>query len=48
MNLFKKEEQESYKNVKIRYVCKEKLKNKYLKDHCHYTGEYRGVHACVT
>ena len=45
-----KEQQESYKNVKICYICKEKFEDKYLKDkkhstlkdHCHYTGEYRG------
>ena len=46
-----KEQQESYENSKICYICKEKLENKYLKDkkyckvrhHCHYTGEYRGI-----
>ena len=44
-----KEQQESYKIVKICFICKEKFENKYLKDkkhsklrdHCHYTGEYR-------
>ena len=51
MKLLKKEQQESYKNAKIDYTCKEKSDNKYLKDkkyckvtdHCHYTGEYRGA-----
>ena len=51
MKLSTKEQQESHKNVKNCYICKEKVKNKYLKDkkyhkvrdHCHYTGEYRGA-----
>ena len=54
MNSFRKEQQESYENPKICYICKEKFKNKYLKDkkyckirdhchYCHYTGEYRGA-----
>ena len=46
----KKEQQESYENGKICYICKETYDNKYLKDtkyrkvrdHCHYTGEYGG------
>ena len=50
MKLSTKEQQESYENVKICYICKEALENKYLKDkrypkfrdHCHYTGEYSG------
>ena len=45
------EQQESYENSKICYICKEKFKNRYVKDkkyckvrdHCHYTGEYRGA-----
>ena len=49
MKLLKKEQQGSYENEKICYICKEKFENKYLKDkkyhkvrdHCHYTGEYR-------
>ena len=51
MKLSLKKQQESYENVKICYICKEKFENKYLKDkkhrqvrdHCHYTGEYRGA-----
>ena len=51
MKLLTKEQQESYENAKIFYICKEKIENKYVKDkkyrkvrdHCHYTGEYRGV-----
>ena len=46
--------QESYKNAKICYICNEKFENKYIKDkkyhkyhivrdHCYYTGEYRGA-----
>ena len=51
MQLLTKEQQESYENSKICYICKEKFQTKYLKDkkyrkvrdHCHYTGEYRGA-----
>ena len=51
MQLLTKEQQESYKNAKFCYMCKEKFENKYLKDktyhkirdNCHYTGEYRGA-----
>ena len=49
MNLLTKEQQESYENPKICYICKDNLENKYVKDkkyckvedHCHYTREYR-------
>ena len=57
IKLLTKEQQESYENAKICYICKEKIENKYLKgkkyfkvrDQCHYTGEYRGaVHSiCI-
>ena len=48
MKLITKEQQESYENSKICYICNKKFENKYLKDekyrkvgdHCHYTGEY--------
>ena len=51
MKLLMKEQQKSYENAKMCYICKEKFENKYLKDkkyrkigdHCHYTGEYRGA-----
>ena len=51
MKLLTKEMQESYENAKICYICQEKLENKYVKDkkyckvkdHNHYTGEYRGA-----
>ena len=41
-----KEQQESYQNANISYLCKEKFENKYMKekkycqvrDHCHKTG----------
>ena len=44
MKLLTKEQQESYENAKICYICKEKFENKYLKDkkyckirdHSHY------------
>ena len=32
MKLLTKEQQESYENAKICYICKEKFENKYLKD----------------
>ena len=51
INSLIKEEQESYENAKICYICKEKIKNKYvnnkkycrIKGHCEYTEEYREV-----
>ena len=51
MNLLTREQQELNENVKICYICKEKIENKYFKgkkyrkvrNDCHYTGEYRGV-----
>ena len=50
-NSLTKEQQVPYENSKICYIYKEKFENKYLKDrkyckvrdHCHYTGEYRGA-----
>ena len=49
--MFTKKQQESYENAKICYICKEKLRNKHLKDkeyrkardHCDYTRESRGA-----
>ena len=51
MKLLANEQQESYENAKICYICREKFEDKNAKDkkyckvrdHCHYTGEYRGV-----
>ena len=51
LKLLIKEQHESYENAKICYLCKEKFENKYLKDkeyrkvrdHRHFTGEYRSV-----
>ena len=49
MKLLTNEQQNSYQNSKICYICKEKFEDehaankKYCKvwDHCHYTGEHR-------
>ena len=51
MKLLTKEQHESCENTMTCYISKEKFENKHLKDkkyhkvrdHCHYTGEYRGV-----
>ena len=51
MKLLSKEQQESNRNAKICFICKEKFENEYLKDkkycevrdRCHYTREYRGL-----
>ena len=51
MKLLTTEQRESYENEKICYISKEEFENKYVKDkkyfkvrdHCHYTGEYRGA-----
>ena len=51
LKLLSKEQHESYENAKICYISKEKFQNKYVKnkkyckvrDHCHYTGKYRGA-----
>ena len=51
MKSWTREQQESYQNAQICYMCKEKLENKYLKDkkyykvwdQFHYTGIYRGA-----
>ena len=47
MKLLTKEQQESYENAKVCYICQEKFENKYVQnkkyrkvaDHCIYTGE---------
>ena len=51
MMLLTNEQQESYENAKMCYICNEKCHDKYAKDkksckvrdHCHYIGEYRGA-----
>ena len=51
MKLLTKEQQEPYENAKMCYICKEKVEDKHAKDkkyrqvrnHCHYSGEYRGA-----
>ena len=51
MKIMNNELQESYENAKFCYIFKENFENKYLKkkiyrkvrDHCLYTGEYRGA-----
>ena len=51
MKLLTKEYQESYENVKICYICKEKFESKYgkvknyqkVRYYCHYTDEYSGA-----
>ena len=51
IKLWTKEQQESYGNVNVCYICKETFQNKSLKekkyckvrDHCYYTGEYWGA-----
>ena len=50
MKFLTKQQQESYENSKIAFICKNQQENKYLKnnkylkvrDHCNYTGEHRG------
>ena len=49
MNLLTNKQQKSYENAKICYICKEEFEDKHAKDrkcgkvrdHCHYTCEYR-------
>ena len=51
IKLLKKEQQKSYENAKIYFICKQKFENKHVKDkkyckvrgNCHYTGEYGGA-----
>ena len=51
LKLLTNKQKDSYQNSKICHICKEKFEvkiaadNKYCKvrDHCHYTGEYRGA-----
>ena len=45
MKLLTKEQQESCENTKICYICKEKFEINIskIKNHFHYTGEYKGA-----
>ena len=51
MKLLTNKQQKSYENAKLCYVWNKKIENKHAKDkkyqkfrdHCHYTGEYRGA-----
>ena len=49
MKLLANKQQESYKDAKIYYISNLKInlqkRKKYcrVRDHCHYTGEYRGA-----
>ena len=51
MKLLIKEQQDSYENFKICYICREQFESKHLqdktyRDHCHYSGEYSsGAHS---
>ena len=46
MKLLTNEQQESYENAKILYICEGKYKNKQyhkVRDHYHYAGEYQDI-----
>ena len=51
MTLLTKEQQKSYQNAKVCYICKEIFEDKYVEDRkyykigdlCHYTWGYRGT-----
>ena len=38
-----KEEKEDYNNQKVCYICKKEFIDDKIRDHCHYTGKYRGA-----
>ena len=38
-----KEEKEDYNNQKVCYICKKEFIDNKVRDHCHYTGKYRGA-----
>ena len=38
-----KEEEEDYNNQKVCHICKKEFIDDKVKDHCHYTGKYRGA-----
>ena len=43
MALLTKEEEEDYNNQKVCYICKKEFIDDKVRDHCHYTGKYRGA-----
>ena len=51
MRLLTKKRENSYENAKCGHIFNEKFESKYLKDkkyrtvrdHCHYTGKYKGA-----
>ena len=51
MKILTKKQQESYESTKICYICKDKFEDKHandnkycrVRDHLHYTVEYRGA-----
>ena len=45
MKLLTKEQQESYENAKISYICKEKFEDKYATDK-KYREVSRGISSC--
>ena len=36
-------EEEDYKNQKVCCICKKEFIDEKVRDHCHYTGKYRGA-----
>ena len=43
MEVLTNKQYDSYKNAKICNLCEEKFEDSKVRDHCNYTGEYRGT-----